>query len=342
MTIRVGIIGYGVSGQIFHASALAADPAFEIAGIVTSDAGRARLATERGLRVLSTAEQLFVDAELDLAVVATPPHTHARHVLAALERGIPVVTDKPFATSVAEAEQLIEVSRRVGVPLFVYQNRRWDAEFLTARRLIRDGVLGEVYRFESTMEKFSGESLRTDWQGALDRASGGGVLFDLGAHLIDQALELFGPATVEAAQTLSVFAGRASDDEAFVWLRHESGVRSHLAMSRSARRPSPRMRVLGTAGGWSIEASDRQEDHLKAGGSVLDDDYGVTPEREWGVLSTAAGDALVPSERGDHPAFYRGVAATLTGGAPNPVDPTGPLAALRLIETAHRLADQAK
>jgi len=342
MTIRTGIIGYGVSGQIFHASAVAANPAFEVAAIVTADAGRARLAAERGFRVVATPEELLDQAELDLLVVATPPHTHAGHVLSALERGVAVVTDKPFATSVAEAEMMIEASERAGVPVFVYQNRRWDSEFLTVCKLIDEGVLGDVFRFESAMEKFSGESLRADWQRGLDRTSGGGVLFDLGAHLIDQALQLFGPATVEAAQTASVFEGRASEDEAFVWLRHESGVSSHLAMSRSARRPAPRMRVLGTAGGWSMEVGDVQEDQLKAGKSVTDADYGVMPEEHWGVLTTTAGDATVPSERGDHPAFYRGVAATLIDGAENPVDPAGPLAALRITDEAHRLADQAK
>lgn len=342
MTIRTGIIGFGASGQIFHSSSIAANPAFSIDAVVTADPGRARIAAERGFRAVSRPEELLAEAgDLDLVVVATPPHTHAQHVLAFLEKGVPVVSDKPFATSSAEAERMVEASAAAGVPVFVYQNRRWDAEFLTARRLLADGLLGRVFRFESSMEKFSGESLRTEWQRGLDAANGGGVLFDLGAHLIDQALQLFGPARLEAAETVSVFPGRASEDEAFVWLRHETGVRSHLAMSRSARRSGPRLRLLGTEGAWSIDAADRQEDQLRAGGRVTDDDYGVTPEADWGVLTTAAGDAAVPAERGDHPAFYRAVATALAGGE-NTVGPEGPLAALRLIEQAHRLAAQAK
>lgn len=337
VTIRTGIIGFGLSGQIFHEPPLAALPTFSVELIATGDPSRAALANSRGHRVVASAAELLDRAdELDLVVIATPPSTHAAHALAAFERGLSVVTDKPFATGVAEGESMIAAAKRAGTALFVYQNRRWDSDILTVRRLLAEGVLGTVFRFESAMEKFSGATLRSGWQGDLDRSQGGGVLFDLGSHLVDQALSLFGPARLDTAEVRRVVPGRASEDEAFLSLAHESGVRSHLAMSRVARRSPVRMRVLGTDAGFSVAASDNQEDYLKGGGRVTDESYGQTPETDWGVLSTDAGERRIAAERGDHSAFYRAVAATMESGAPNPVEPHEALAAMRILEEAHR------
>lgn len=342
MTIRTAIVGFGLSGQTFHEPALAHLPEFTIEAVVTTSGPRKAEACDRGHLVLGDA-RVLLDAKNrpDLLVVATPPAAHAAVVTAALERGIAVVVDKPFATSVSAAEAMIGASRAGGVPLFVYQNRRWDGDFLTVRRLVDEGSFGTVTRFESSMEKYSGETLRAAWQSSFGVADGGGVLFDLGSHLVDQALQLLGPADVVHAETSTVVPGRASEDEAFVSLIHGSGARSHLTMSRAAWAGAPRMRVLGTEAALTIIHADGQEAYIKGGGSVGDAAYGVADESGWGTLSSANGNAIVPMERGDYPAFYRGVAACLSG-KPSPVDPADSLAALKIILAAHRMADQEK
>lgn len=340
--IRTAIVGFGLSGQIFHEPALAANPAFEIRAVVTSSHERSTLARARGHDVVASLDALLDGSrELDLVVVATPPAAHIDSVSVALSHGLDVVTDKPFATSVRACETMIDMAKSAGRRLFVYQNRRWDGDFLTLRKVLADGALGSVFRFESSMEKFSGARLRAPWQEGMGRAEGGGVIFDLGSHLVDQALQLFGPARLMSAHESHVFPGRSSEDDAALTLLHASGVRTHLSMSRSARAGAARFRVLGTEGAFVVAEADGQEDYIKAGGAVTDSAYGVTPERDWGVLTTSGGTRSVPTERGAYPDFYRGVAEAIVNGTPGPTDPVESLEAIRIIDAAHDLISQA-
>ncbi|NQX27834.1 Gfo/Idh/MocA family oxidoreductase [Microbacteriaceae bacterium VKM Ac-2854] len=335
MSIRVGIVGFGLSGRVFHAPFLAADPAFEIALISTSDPERAATAQAAypGARIVPSAEEVL-EAGLDLVVLASPPHVHREQAVAALEAGSAVVIDKPFAPSLADADAIIAASERADKPVFVFQNRRWDADFITLRKLLEENRLGRVLRFESTFERWS-EPKRGRWQTEIPVSKGGGILFDLGSHLIDQALQLFGPATVTAAETSILHHGGASEDDAFVSLLHEGGVRSHLTMSRVARATGPRLRALGTDAAFTTYGLDPQEDAVRKGGaSPLDAGFGVVPESGWGVL----GDERVPSERGSYAAFYAGVAATLTSDSPAPVDVRDARAVVAIIEAAHAVA----
>jgi predicted dehydrogenase len=254
--------------------------------------------------------------------------------VAALEAGLAVVVDKPFAASVAEAETLIQTAERVGRPLIVFQNRRWDSDFLTLKKLLESGRLGRVHRFESTFERFS-PAVRDRWQ---DTTTIAGITFDLGSHLIDQALQLFGPATLIHAETDVIRPGGVSDDEAFVSLRHMSGVRSHLTLSRVAAQSGPRFRMLGSEAAYVVHGLDRQEPDLKAGIAPTDEGYGIEDTSAWGLFGIDGSDApleAVPSERGNYPAFYAGVAACLRDGAPVPVDPRESLEVMRLIAQVH-------
>ncbi|MHB1172325.1 MAG: Gfo/Idh/MocA family protein [Lacisediminihabitans sp.] len=349
--IRTGIIGFGLSGRIFHAPFVATNPAFSLDLIATGDAGRQAEARLRhpGASIVESPDELLARAhDLDLVVLASPGHAHLEQGLAALEAGLAVVVDKPFAASVADAEQLIAASERVGRPLVVFQNRRWDSDFLTIRRLLAAGRLGAVHRCESTFERWS-PALRDRWQDTTTIEQGAGITFDLGSHLIDQALQLFGPATVVHAETSVVRPGGASDDEAFLSLLHDSGVRSHLTLSRVAAQSGPRFRILGSTGAYVVHGLDGQESALKAGASPSDADYGIEPESAWGTLgvdvsgSGAPADAAlerVPSERGDYPAFYARLAASLRSGGPVPVDPYDALEAVRIIARVHELSGQ--
>ena len=338
--IRTGIIGYGLSGRIFHSPFIAANPAFSLDVISTSNDARAQQAREQhpSATVVATPDELL-DSELDLVVLASPAQVHLEQAQAAIAAGIAVVIDKPFAASVAEATRIIEASEDARVPLTVYQNRRWDGDFRTVRALLDQGVLGRVHRFESTFERWS-PALRDRWQDTTPTSEGAGITFDLGSHLVDQALQLFGPATLEGAELSVMRDGGVSDDEAFLSLLHESGVRSHLTMSRFAAQNAPRFRVLGSESGYTVYGLDGQEPALMAGAQPSDPGFGDVPEDRWGMLGiTGSADrppTPYPTERGEYAEFYAGVAAALQNGTPMPVDPREALAALDLIEQAHR------
>lgn len=339
--IRTAISGYGLSGRIFHAPFIAANPRFAIAAISTGDpARRAQAAQDHpGAEIYASPGDLLA-RNFDLVVLGSPAHVHLEQGLAALSSGAALVIDKPFAASVAEAEQLIATAASASLPLMVFQNRRWDGDFLTVRKLVGSGALGEVHRFESTFERWSPELLQR-WQDTTTTSQGAGIVFDLGSHLVDQALQLFGPATLTSAELSILRPGGVSADEAFLSLLHDTGTRSHLTMSRFATRSGPRFRVLGSTAGYMVDGLDGQEPALVAGATPADADFGLERESAWGTLGIEGSDlppARVPTERGDYAAFYAGVAATMRDGAPPPVEPGDALAALRIIAQAHEIA----
>jgi scyllo-inositol 2-dehydrogenase (NADP+) len=342
-TIRAGIIGFGLSGRVFHAPFLATNPAFSLDVISTSSPERAAEARAQhpGVEIVATPDELLAQAgDLDLVVLASPAHTHLQQGLAALEAGAHLVIDKPFVPTVVAAKKLSAKADEVGKTLAVFQNRRWDGDFLTVKRLIADGVLGSVHRFESTFERWGG-ALRERWQDTTTAEQGAGITYDLGSHLVDQALHLFGPATVEHAELGTLRPGGASDDDAFISLLHASGVRSHLTMSRVAGQSGPRFRVLGSESAYTVYGLDGQEPALKEQRWPGSEGYGVTPESDWGMLGidgSEAGLIPVPTEMGDYPAFYAGVAASILEGAPPPVDPREAIEVVRILERAHALS----
>lgn len=338
--IRTGIIGFGLSGRVFHAPFLATNPAFRLDLIATGSPERAAQARAQhpGAEVVDSPDALLARAaDLDLVVLASPAHTHLEQGFAALDAGTGLVIDKPFVPTVLDAKKLIARAEEGGRLLAVFQNRRWDGDFLTVRRLLAEGRLGTVHRFESTFERW-GAPNRDRWQDTTTTDQGAGITYDLGSHLVDQALQLFGPATVEQAELLRVREGSVSDDDAFISLLHASGVRSHLTMSRAAGQAGPRFRVLGSEAAYRVYGLDNQEPFLKEQRWPGSPGYGVTPESEWGTIG--AGDAIepVPTEKGDYPAFYAGVAASILDGAPAPVDPRDALEVVRIVERAHALS----
>lgn len=346
-TIRTGIIGFGLSGRVFHAPFIATNPDFSLDLIATGDPARAADAAAQhpGAQIVPSAEALLDRAgDLDLVILASPAHVHLQQGLAALDAGAAVVIDKPFVPSVTDAKQLIEKSEQVGKLLAVFQNRRWDGDFLTVRRLLAEGALGDIHRFESTFERWGGPT-RDRWQDTTTIEQGAGITYDLGSHLIDQALQLFGPATVEAAELMTVREGGVSDDDSFISLAHSSGVRSHLTMSRVAAQSGPRFRVLGSTSAYKVYGLDGQEPMLKLAHWPGSDGYGITPEAQWGTLGIDGSDeglTAVPTEDGDYPAFYAGVAASILDGAPSPTDPRDALEVVRIIERAHALSAAAE
>jgi len=339
--IRTGIIGFGTSGRVFHAPFLDADPAYSLDAIVTRDPARRAAAEARhpSVTTVTTVGELWAMADrLDLVVIGSPSGTHAELAAAALDAGLDVVVDKPFAVTADEGRELIARAARLGRRLTVFQNRRWDGDFRTVRRLVADGELGEVRRFESRFEWWKPEP-PTSWKTEATVAEAGGILYDLGTHLIDQAVQLLGPVTeLEAAEIERRRPGAVADDDVFLALRHESGVRSHLWMNAVAPRFGPRFHVLGSRAGYTSWGLDGQEPALIAGARPGDPGFGETPESRRGLLGTDGGGTPVPTERGDYGAFYRLLAVALRDGGPLPVDPADAVAVLELIERAHAAA----
>jgi predicted dehydrogenase len=339
--VRTAVIGFGVSGRIFHAPFLACDEAYSLDHVVTGDPERARQARQAhpGATVSGDAGELFARAgELDLVVVATPPQTHVELATAALDHGLHVVVDKPFAPTSAQGAALVEHARAAGRLLTVFQNRRFDGDFRTLRRLVEDGALGDVHTFESRFEWWKPQGFR-GWKATTPVSRGGGILFDLGTHLIDQARVLLGPVEDVWADVVRRAPGPGSDgdDDTLVVLRHASGARSRLYMSGLAAAPAPRFHVLGSRAGFTKWGLDPQEAALVAGGRPSDPDFGLEPQANSATVGVPGDTRAVEPERGDYGRFYRSLAAALAGEGELPVDPRDAVDVLAIIERAHGL-----
>ncbi|MFJ4845371.1 MULTISPECIES: Gfo/Idh/MocA family oxidoreductase [unclassified Streptomyces] len=335
--LRVALVGYGLAGSVFHAPLISATDGLALDTVVTSDPERQAQARAAypDVRLAASADELWKRAdELDLVVVASPNKTHVPLATAALEAGLPVVVDKPLAATAAEGDALAALAADRGLLLSVFHNRRWDNDFLTLRGLLERGELGEVWRFESRFERWR-PNLKGGWRESGDPAEVGGLLYDLGSHLVDQALTLFGPAESVYAERDVRRAGAQADDDTFVALTHAGGVRSHLWMTATTAQLGPRFRVLGSTAGYVKHGLDPQEADLREGarpapGGV----WGTEPESAWGLLG--AGDDVRPEPTlpGDYPAYYAAVAAALRDGTEPPVTAAQAAATLAVLEAA--------
>lgn len=344
--LRVGLVGYGVAGSVFHAPLIAATEGLVLDTVVTSNPGRREqaLAEYPGLRVVAGPDELFDRAEdLDLVVIASPNRTHVPLATDALRAGLPVVVDKPVAGTAVEARELAALAEERRLLLSVFQNRRWDNDFLTLRKLLAEGALGDVWRFESRFERWRPQ-LKGGWRESGDPAEIGGLLYDLGSHVVDQALVLFGPAATVYAESDIRRPGARTDDDSFLAITHTSGVRSHLHVSATTAQLGPRFRVLGSKAGYVKYGLDPQEADLREGGRPdRVTDWGREPEESWGRVGSgespaSGGGRPEPTLPGDYPAYYASVARALTDDGPNPVTVLEAAAALDVLEAARRSA----
>lgn len=342
--LRAGLIGYGLAGSVFHAPLISATPGLEVASVVTSNPERrARAEADLpGVRILDRAEALWeLAGEHDLVVVASPNRTHVPLARAAIEAGLAVVVDKPLASTAADGRGLVEAAAAAGVPLTVFHNRRWDGDMLTVRCLLGESAVGAVTRFESRFERWR-PAVRADaWRERGDPGEAGGLLFDLGSHLVDQALVLFGRPTHVYAEVDRRRPGAAVDDDTFVALAHHDGVRSHLWMSTVAALPQARMRLLGLTGGYVKDGLDGQEEALRTGRRPGAPDWGREPPERWGRLARDDEITRIETEPGAYERFYAGVERWLRGGSPAPVDPADAVIGLEILEAAFASAQAA-
>jgi predicted dehydrogenase len=343
--LRAAIVGYGLAGSVFHAPLISSTQGMTVVSVVTRnpDRGEQALRDHPGARVLPGVDDLWARAdEHDFVVIAAPNVVHASLARDAVDAGLPVVVDKPLAPTAAEAQGLVDHAESKGILLTAFQNRRWDSDHLTLRRLLSEERpeqrLGEVLRYESRFERWRPHLQEGAWRESADPSVGGGVLLDLGSHLVDQALSLFGPAT-DVYGEIDRRRGAAGDDDAFLAIRHRSGIYSHLWMSLVSAAPAPRLRVLGTSAAYVVEEVDGQEDALRSGLRPNDSEpWGLEPESRWGRLVRGAQSETVPSEPGAWPAFYSALERALRTGGPPPVDPQDAVAVLEVLEAARRAA----
>ena len=317
--LRAGIAGFGLAGEVFHAPLIDSVEGIDVAGVVTRNPERQAKARAAypDARVVPEVDDLWDD--IDVLVIATPNRSHVPLGLAAVERGLPVVVDKPLAPSLTEAELLLSTGGRITV----FQNRRFDGDFLTLQGKIERGELGTVTRFESRFERFRPELDASGWREHGDPAEGGGLLLDLGAHLVDQARVLFGHPLRVYAELHRRRPGAEVEDDVFVALEHDGGVRSHLWMSAVAPLHGPRFRVSGLKAGFSSDGLDPQEPQLAEGMRPGDPGFGEAEGLEPGVYQR----------------FYEGVRDWLRDDAPVPVDPADSLACMRVLDAARRSAE---
>jgi predicted dehydrogenase len=336
--LGAAVIGYGLAGSVFHAPLIAATPGLKVSTVVTGNPER-RAAASRAYPdsiVAADAEAVFARAAAhDFVVVAAPNDVHVSLARKALDAGLPVVVDKPLAPSADEARSLVERAEERGVLITAYMNRRWDSDQLTLRRLLEDGRLGRILRYESRLERWRPAlSTPRPWTETSSPEAGGGILLDLGSHLVDQATLLFGPPERVYAELANHRAGGA-DDDAFVALQHRSGVRSHLWTSLLAAAPGPRLRVLGDRAAYVLNDVDGQEEALVSGARPGDrDDWGMEPQQKWGHLINEQGSEAIPSESGDWPRFYSWLERALREGVPPPVDAWDAVAGLEILDAA--------
>lgn len=324
---NVALVGFGYAGQTFHAPLIAACPGLGLHTVVTSRPDEVAAACP-GARAVPAFETVLADPEIDLVVLATPNALHAPQARAALEAGKAVVIDKPFALSLAEALAVADLARAKGLFLSVFHNRRWDADFLSLRQQLASGALGAVRTFESHFDRFRPE-VRDRWR---ERdGPGGGIWNDLGPHLIDQALVLFGRPLGVSCDLAVLRDGGQAVDWAHAVLRYaDKRVILHADMTTPA--PDLRFAVHGAKASWLKSGLDVQEDQLKAGLPVGGPGWGVDPRPATVVDGATGARTPAPCPPGDYPAYYAAVAAALSGQGANPVPPEQALAVMEVLE----------
>jgi scyllo-inositol 2-dehydrogenase (NADP+) len=329
--LRAGIAGFGLAGRVFHAPLIAATDGLLIARILTTDPerrARAEAAYPDAV-VVDSLEELWDD--IDVLVVATTNDAHVPLAMEALDRGIAAVVDKPLAISAAAAEPLVARDGR----LTVYQNRRWDGDFRTVLTAAQSGELGRLIRFESRFDRFVPVVRGERWREWDDPALGGGLLLDIGSHLVDQARVVGGPVRRVYAELDVRRPGAVVEDDIYLSLEHAGGLRSQLWESTAAPLHGPRFRVTGLEAGIETHGLDPQWQQLAEGMVPGDPGYGLTPPAQ---LADAGGRIELAMAPGAYQDFYAEVVAWLREDGPVPVDPADSLAGLRVLDAAREAA----
>jgi scyllo-inositol 2-dehydrogenase (NADP+) len=329
--INVGLIGFGLGGRVFHAPMISAVEGLRLAAIVQrSKSNVGELYPET--RIVRSVEEILEVPEIDLVTVTTPNRTHFEIAKKCMEAGKHVVVDKPFAATLAEARELAGLARRRGTILSVYQNRRWDSDFLTVQKIVRDGVLGRIVIFEAHFDRFRPEVRTGSWKENAE--PGTGILFDLGPHLIDQALVLFGKPDEIIADVRRERDGSAVDD-AFDVIFFYPKMRAILRSTMLATAAGPRFVVNGDRAKFVKYGLDPQEEALIAGNNPGEEGWGREDESIAGTLTSASGEVTkIQSLVGNYRKYYENVRDAILGKTPLVVTPEQGIDVMVALELA--------
>ena len=339
MTIRVGIVGYGLAGRYFHAPLLKGC-GFEVVAIATNNPERASQAVNDFPEVnIVTSTQALVAHQIDLVIVASANMAHKKDALTAINASIAVVIDKPMGRSFGETKEIIDAGAAAKVPVSTFFNRRWDSDALTIKRVLAGGELGVIHRMDSRFERFRPDINPESWRENMSAGDGGGQLLDLQPHLISTAIDWFGSAELITSSVRAVRGG--ADDDSVLVLKHTNRVISYLSASAVVGAPGPRIRILGSKGALVIHDLDPQEELLR---------NGMYPKNgKWSVPTASRafihrGDEVeeIPGENGNYAIFYLAVAGAIKGENPWPIDNQDALLVAKLIDQARENSISAK
>ncbi|WP_218661771.1 oxidoreductase [Enterobacter cloacae] len=328
-SIRVGLIGYGYASKTFHAPLIAGTPGMALAAVSSSDATKVH-ADWPTVPVVSEPKHLFNDPNIDLTVIPTPNDTHFPLAKAALEAGKHVVVDKPFTVTLSQARELDALAKSLGRLLSVFHNRRWDSDFLTVKALLSEGTLGEITFFESHFDRFRPQ-VRNRWRE--QAGPGSGIWYDLAPHLLDQAVNLFGLPVSMTVDLAQLRPGAQTTDYFHAILSYpQRRIVLHGTMVAAAE--SARYIIHGTRGSYVKFGLDPQEDRLKNGERLPQEDWGY--DMRDGVVTKVEGETLVEetllTSPGNYPAYYAAVRDALNGTGENPVPASQAIQIMELIE----------
>jgi scyllo-inositol 2-dehydrogenase (NADP+) len=335
--IDVGLIGFGLAGRSFHAPVISRVPGLRLAAILQRRGTEAAQACPEA-RIVRSLEELLAIPGIRLVVIASPNETHYRFARQCLEAGRDVVVDKPFTTTLKEAVELVELARRSGRFLSVYQNRRYDGDFQAIIPLVAAGTLGRIVRFETTYDRFRPQLRPNAWRE--QRVPGAGILFDLGPHLIDHTLLLFGRPQAVTADVRVEREGGLADDAFDILLHYPDGMRAELRSSILAAEPRPRFVIFGTQGAFTKQTFDPQENNLRHGQVPKEGPWGAEPEENWGLLTLADADGTttqrrIPYAASDYRDYYANVRDTLLGHATQAVTTQQALDVMLVLQLVH-------
>ena len=337
--LRIGVAGYGTGGQHFHTPFIAAAQGCELTGIVAraeTTIAKAR-ADWPNISIYPSLTAMIKAGGCNAVTITTPPQTRRELVLEAIEAGLHVIADKPFAPNYAGAMELDTAAKAKGVTLGVYQNRRFDADLQTLRKVILDGRIGKVWRIHSRMDQDSPQTL--------EAGPTGGLLRDLGSHVVDQMIYLLGPVAAVDAQLDMVELPEGPTDASFtITLRHESGAHSHLSASKLNHIDARELRAYGDQGTYVSSTTDIQAQDIFAGKRPANDPahWGFEPEANWGTLFTAAGTERIPSEQGRYHDYYEAFARAVADGTPPPVTAETGARTLAVLDAARQSAAEGR
>jgi predicted dehydrogenase len=338
--LRVGLVGFGMAGRVFHAPLISSVEGLQLAAVVERHTDQAAQRYP-GLTTYRALDDLLADASIDFVVVATPSGTHFDVARRVMEAGKNLVVDKPVSVTSDQIAQLIALAKARDVRLIPFHNRRWDGDFLTVQRLIHENQLGRIVHVESRFDRWHPGATRRQWKD--DASQGGGVLLDLGTHLVDQALALFGKPLAVSADVVRERDGQGSDDAFTVRLRY-AGCLVTLGANALSATPGARFHLRGTRGSYRKKGVDPQEAALNKITRITGSNWGQEPATDWGLLYVDIEGGMVSrpvaSIAGDYRHFYAGVRDALLGKAAAPVSALEAWRTARVLEWARASSER--